>query len=180
MNVAEEIADTEQLIAQQRASVLDHLATAADRATLDAKVLSHYKNFIDACFSRATSILATCRAIAAMSDVPPHAAKQVIDLLLIGAHETTTAMFLGMLAIEQVAVGAAHLVVPVPAVPDAGPPTRDASSQHTPAPVNDTQPTCSFCGKTATETPVVAAPAGGICAACTRLAAAIHGIAIAD
>ena len=62
----------------------------------------------------------------------------------------------------------------------AQPTSRPSDSKKPDVPTDESQPSCSFCGKSASETPVVAAPIGGICAPCTRLAANIHGIALAD
>ena len=52
---------------------------------------------------------------------------------------------------------------------------KQPRSLSTPAGPNER--TCSFCGKSSSEAPVVAAPArGGICEGCTRLACAILGV----
>lgn len=165
MHIDDEIAGTEEMIALDRANALEVLARRATELKLDAKTLGHYKNFIDACLSSAASTLATCRAIAAMHDVPPHVATQVIAPFLLRAHEATHSMFLGMLVVEHVAEAA-----------------QGVSNQRTTAeaPKPEPQHTCSFCGKTESETALVAGPTGNICASCTRLAATVHGIGLAD
>jgi hypothetical protein len=193
MDIDDEIADTEEIIALSRANAAQQLEYARTELRLEAKTLANYQTFINSSLSGAESILAQCRAIAAMRDVPPDVATKVIEPLLLCPHEATRSMYLGMLVIEQLVTPteSSSTNAPAPRI-DAlstvtetivrdhhavGPndsPTADTAND------NDTQPTCSFCGKTAKETPVVAAPVGGICAACTRLAAAVHGIAIAD
>lgn len=189
MHIDEEIAGTAELVALDGANALERLASASGEFAWDAKTTAHYRNFIDGCMSVATSILAACRDIAGNPDVPPHAAKQAIESLLLRAHEATHAMFLGMLVIE-------HLASPdeKTAKNNADALARRASQSGQPAlvkdlrsigknispPDNDTTITCSFCGKPNSEAPVVAAPVGGICAACTRLAATIHGIELRE
>ena len=188
MSIDDEITGTEEMIALDRANAVEVLAEVATRLNLDAKTLAHYQKFIDWCLASAASILANCRAIAAMPDLPPEVAKQVIEPLLLRAYEPTRSMWLGMLVVEHVAAhdesGSTHATEPVKRVPRAVPeavvPSRGSIVPNESAPANDTQPSCSFCGKSASETPVVAAPVGGICASCTRLAANIHGIALAD
>ena len=44
----------------------------------------------------------------------------------------------------------------------------------------DEHRTCSWCGKSDTEAPLVAAPNANICEACTRLACEIFGIEIVE
>lgn len=188
MDINDEITGTEEMIALDRGNAVDVLAKVAPRLSLHGQVVEHYQNFIDACIASASSILAQCRAIAAMPDVPPDVATKVIEPLLLCPHEATRSMYLGMLVIEQLVTptGSSSTTPVAPRIDtpstviDVVAPDNQALGPDDSAVANDTQPTCSFCGKTATETPVVAAPVGGICAACTRLAAAIHGIAIAD
>lgn len=188
MSIDDEITGTEEMIALDRANAAEALADAATRLNLDAKTLAHYEKFIDWCLSSAESILANCRAIAAIPDVPPHVAKQVIEPLLMRAYEPTRSMWLGMLVVEHLAAqderSSTNATKPVVrtarATPDAPVPASVSIVPNASAPANDTQVSCSFCGKSASETPVVAAPIGGICAPCTRLAANIHGIALAE
>lgn len=188
MYIDDEIVGTEEMIALDRANAVEVLARRATELKWDAKTVAHYKNFIDACVSSASSILATCRAITAMPDVPAHVAPQVIEPLLLRAHEATHSMFLGMLVIERLATGAesssADAIEPllrvVRATSEAPAPGCGSLNPNESAPSNDTQRSCSFCGKTQSETIVVAAPSGGICGSCTRLVATVHGIKLAD
>lgn len=188
MDVDDEIAGTEEMIALSRANTAQQLEYARTELRLEAKTLANYQAFVNSSLSAAQSIIAHCRAISAMPDVPPDVATRVIEPLLLCPHEATRSMYLGMLVIEQIVTPGERTSTNAHAAPIGRASTvtetlaldSDRVSPNESAAANDTQPTCSFCGKNASETPVVAAPAGGICAACTRLAAAIHGIAIAD
>jgi hypothetical protein len=195
MYIDDEIVGTEEMIAQDRANAVEVLARRATELKLDAKTLAHYKNFIDACVSNASSILATCRAIAAMPDLPPNVAKDVIEPFLLRAHGATHSMFLGMLVVEHLAEAAhggstQHIAAEAEAPQDEAQSEHLAeaahggSTQHTTTAAEafkvEPQRICSFCGKTEAETPLVAGPACYICATCTRLAATIHGIGLAD
>ncbi len=189
MNIEEELAGHQEILAANRGGAERQLEYSATELNWDANTVAHYKRFIDACLSSAASILATCRAIAAMPDLPPDVAARVIEPFLLRAHEATHSMFLGMLVIENLVASdqstsrppnerSESLAQAASAAATLEPGSKDRT-QSTPA--NDTERTCSFCGKAQSETPVVAAPiGGGICAACTRLAATIHGIALAD
>ncbi len=187
MFIDDEITGTEELIALDRANAGDYLADAANESKFDAKTLAHYKNFIDACLSNATSILATCRTIAAMPDLSPEVATQVIEPFLLRAHQATQSMFLGMLVVEHLATPVATsstdanepVVLGARATPQAVGSNRGHVTPPEFAP-NGVQRICSFCGKTQAETPLVAGPIAYICAPCTRNVAAIHGIPLAD
>jgi hypothetical protein len=188
MHLNDEITATEEMIALARANAVEVLASTAPRLNLDAKTLAHYQKFIDWCLASAASILAECRTIAAMPDVPPDVAKQVIEPLLLRAYEPTHSMYLGMMVIECVATAPRSdstdakesVVRAARATPEALVPPTGSIVPNKSAPANDPERICSFCGKTQSETDIVAAPVGGICAPCTRLVATIHGIGLAE
>ncbi|WP_437913751.1 ClpX C4-type zinc finger protein [Sorangium sp. So ce302] len=162
MTLDDEITAVKDLVQFARSAAAEHLERATKDLHLGRKALSRYQDFLSVTIDNADSALKHCREAVSSPAALAQASTTIAQGLLAVTRESIRLMYTAMAVIEELAGTGRHLNA------------RQGEVAH----VTETAVprSCSFCGKTDTESKLVAGPEANICASCTRLACEVLGI----
>ena len=166
MSIDDEITATAAVIQAARDGAGEHLQRARDALHLESTALARYKDLLNATILAAESTLAHCRKLASIHAISVNERTTIVQGITDGVRESVRAMYVTMTIIEELAKA--------PSLRD----SQQGAIYH--AANSDTLRSCSFCGKTETQTKLAAGPAASICTTCARLVCGVLGIRLSD
>ncbi|WP_437958111.1 ClpX C4-type zinc finger protein [Sorangium sp. So ce119] len=162
MTLDDEITAVEDLVQVAQTAVTEHLERATNDLHLERKTLNRYQDFLNSTITSAESTIRHCRETASALTASPGASTNIGQYILAVARESIRLMYAAMAVIEELAGTGGHLNA------------RRGGIAHV---LETAVPrSCSFCGKTDTDSKLVAGPEANICASCTRLACGVLGV----